>query len=148
MARFFVIVLLTLFSGVLCSAVYRWTDADGKVHFTDRPVENAEQMRLKVSPITVRPPAKLAVERKQLQQRLLDVFREEREEREKRRNEQKIERKKSKQKCLKAKSELVKYRDSRAIYSTTDRGEREYYSLERRKKYIEHLKSRVAKWCG
>lgn len=146
--RIFVALLLLLTSGLLWSAVYRWTDADGKIHFGDRPTENAEQMKFKEPPPSSKAATTTAAERKQLQQQLLNLYREEREEKKKQRTEKKAERKKREKGCAKSKREWVKYRDSKAIYGTTDSGEREYYSEEKRERYIKYLKAQVTKLCG
>ncbi len=146
--RILVALALLLTSGLLWGAVYRWTDADGKVHFGDQPAENAALIKLKKSPpVANKAAASTAAERKQQQQRLLNLYREEREEKKKQRIEKKTERKKRKKACIKAKHEWVKYRDSKAIYDTTDSGEREYYSEEKRERYIKHLKREVTQWC-
>jgi len=147
-ARVFIALVMLLASGALWSAVYRWTDAEGKVHYGDRPIEHAEKIKLKEALPYTAPSTSTTIERKESQRRLLDLYRNEREEKKKQRLEQKEARKKSKQQCIKAQGKLMKYRDSRAIYSTTEDGDREYYSEEKRERYIKYLKSQVIKWCG
>jgi hypothetical protein len=145
--RNLVALALLLTSSLLWGAVYRWTDADGKIHFGDQPAENAELIKLKKSPPVAKAAASTAAERKQQQQRLLNLYQEEREEKKKQRIEKKAERKKRKKACIQAKREWVKYRDSKAIYDFSDSGERAYYSEEKRERYIKHLKGQVTKWC-
>lgn len=148
MIRVIALLLTMLASSPLLSEVYRWIDSGGNVHYGDRPIGNAEQVTLKHIPKPRSSPVSTAAERKELQHRLLKVFSEEREEKKKKRLEQKAERKASKKKCGKAKSELVRYNNSRVIYNTTESGEREYYSNEKRERYIKYLNRQVTKWCG
>jgi len=146
--KILVALALLLTSSLLWSAVYRWTDADGKVHFSDQPAENAELIKLKKPPpVANKAATTTTAKRKQQQQRLLNLYREEREEKKKQRIEKKAERKKRKKTCIKAKREWVKYRDSKSIYDTSDSGTREYYSEEKRERYIKYLKGEVTKWC-
>ena len=139
---------LLLFSSTLFSGIYRWTDADGKVHYGDRPADNAVPLRLNTSPAPTKPSRPAGIDRKQAQQRLLDLYQEEREEKKKLRREQKAERKARKRKCLEAKAELDKYQYARAIYRSTEGGEREYLPEAERTDYIQQLNGKVKKWCG
>lgn len=147
--KLLLVIALLAFSGSLYSGVYKWTDADGKVHYGDRPVGGAEELRIKDSP---RPSKRLSgqpdMDRKQSRQRLLEVYREEREEKKRLRQEQKAERKKRKKSCINARGELERYQNAQGIYDMTESGEREYLSKEQRVQYINRLQREVKKWCG
>jgi hypothetical protein len=41
-----VLIYLFLFSTTLSAGFYKWVDSDGVVHYTDHPVEQAEELRL------------------------------------------------------------------------------------------------------
>ena len=45
--RFAVIIFLLFFTVLAHSAVYKWVDKDGKVHYSDKPVENSEAVEFK-----------------------------------------------------------------------------------------------------
>lgn len=47
----FIFLLLSL-SMPSPAEVYKWTDANGRVHFTDQPVKNAETIELKIKALT------------------------------------------------------------------------------------------------
>src|SRR5260221_6427667 len=44
---FVVFAALALVSGAASASIYRWVDADGRVHYTDKPVENAEPVNIR-----------------------------------------------------------------------------------------------------
>lgn len=45
--RFALIIFFTFFAVVAQSAVYKWTDENGKVHYSDKPIENSETVEFK-----------------------------------------------------------------------------------------------------
>jgi len=44
--RIFVVSIAVFTAGVVMAQAYRWTDADGTVHYSDRPTEGAEEIHL------------------------------------------------------------------------------------------------------
>lgn len=54
--RKFVFLIGLLMSQLALAQVYRWVDADGVVHFSDRPVEGAERVEMPEAPATVSRP--------------------------------------------------------------------------------------------
>lgn len=47
------LILLLLSVSMLATAeIYKWTDANGRVHFTDQPVDNAETVELQIKELT------------------------------------------------------------------------------------------------
>lgn len=138
--------LLLLSSGVVSAEVYRWHDADGKLHYGDRPPADAEQMNIRSAPnSTAQKPTNS--DRKEARQRLLDLYREERAEKKKLKQERIAKRKERKQKCLQARVDLDNYQYASGIYRPTERGEREFLSKEERANYIQDLRDKVNKWC-
>ena len=60
-----VIIFLLLSLPTLSPAdVYKWTDANGRVHFTDQPMENAETIELKIKQLTPEEEAAAAEKRR------------------------------------------------------------------------------------
>ncbi len=48
-----ILVLLLISISMLATAeIYKWTDASGRVHFTDQPVDNAETVDLQIKQLT------------------------------------------------------------------------------------------------
>ena len=62
--RAFLIFLLLSVSLSSLAEVYKWTDANGRVHFTDQPVENAETIELKIKALTPEEEAAAAEKRR------------------------------------------------------------------------------------
>lgn len=44
--RYFIFIVLLLCAGVASAQTYRWVDEDGVVHYSDRPVEGAEEVSI------------------------------------------------------------------------------------------------------
>ncbi|MGI9287974.1 MAG: DUF4124 domain-containing protein [Pseudomonadales bacterium] len=70
--RALLIFLLLSFPLLSLAEVYKWTDANGRVHFTDQPVDNAETIELKIKELTPEEEAAAAEKRRYFkeQQRL------------------------------------------------------------------------------
>lgn len=63
-------VLLLLALPVLASAeIYKWTDSNGRVHFTDQAVDNAETVELKIKELTREETAAAAEKRRFFEER-------------------------------------------------------------------------------
>lgn len=141
-----ILFLLLLISSVASAEVYRWRDADGKLHYGDRPPADAERMNIRSAPSSpTRAPTN--TDRKETRQRLLDLYREEREEKKKLKQERIAKRKERKEKCLQARVDLDNYQYASGIYRPTESGERDYLSKEERANYIQGLRDKVKKWC-
>jgi len=90
--------------GAGAEGVYKWTDAQGRVHFGDRPPGEASTTA--IAPLA--PPAAPAptdAERAVRQQRLLDMYRDERLEKEEREAKQKAEDEERRRRCAHAKDQ-------------------------------------------
>ncbi len=70
--RFPLLFLLLSLSMLASAEIYKWTDANGRVHFTDQPVDNAETVELQVKELTPEEAAAAAEKRRffEKQQRL------------------------------------------------------------------------------
>lgn len=76
MYKWIMVYLLVLFPAPLLAEIYRWVDADGRVHFGERPAPNAE--RLDVRPQVVERDEQV-LQRQQNMQKIMDVRASERE---------------------------------------------------------------------
>jgi hypothetical protein len=132
--------------GAVAEGVYRWTDAQGRVHFGDRPPGDDTSMA--IAPPA--PPAATApsdVERAVRRQRLLDMYRDERLEREEREAKEKSEDEDRRQRCALARDRLERYEGSPRIYDPQPNGERRYLSDGERDAEIRTARNEVARWC-
>ncbi len=65
-----ILVLLLLSISMLATAeIYKWTDASGRVHFTDQPVDNAETVDLQIKQLTPEEIAAAAEKRRFFEER-------------------------------------------------------------------------------
>ena len=127
--------------------VYKWVDENGNVHYGDRPGgPNADKVDIKESSgsTNVDP---LLEQRREKQRKLLDSMEEERMEK----NEQKAKLREQKQKrkkmCLKAKDYKKNMEVAGRIYTLDEKGDRVYYSDEKRKTQEKELADLIKKWC-
>lgn len=145
--------LLCLLAAISLQAqaeIYKWTDAQGRVHYGDRPTgENAQAVQVAPAPVA---PGQTAVEstaeRAQRRQRMLDIYREERAEKAAAREKAREEAKQRKENCRNARLEYDRFKKSRLIYDYEDSGERRYLSDKERDDYVESLRQAVERWCG
>lgn len=130
--------------GSLGEGIYKWTDAQGRLHFGDRPPGEA-------SSATIAPPAPSTApaeaERAARQQRLLDMYRDERLEKAEREAKQKADEEDRRRRCAHARDRLDRYERSPRIYDPQPNGERRYLSDGERDAEIRTARNEVARLC-
>lgn len=126
--------------------VYRWTDEDGQVHFSDKPMNgDAEVLDMPEQP--QRQGITTEQDRREKQQRLLRAFEEERIKRREARAKAEQEREQRRRHCHEARDNLRNYNQSGGIYDLDENGERVYMDEEERDAYIKKWRRAVARWC-
>ncbi|MET0067200.1 MAG: DUF4124 domain-containing protein [Candidatus Thiodiazotropha sp.] len=145
---------LVLLIGVsLCAAeplgagVYRWTDAQGQVHYSDRPVgESAREVPIRKSPKESLPKGDDA-QRQERTRRMLEVYQEDREKKQEALQKQIQEREKRQRNCIVARDRYQSHSQASGIYSFKKDGDRQYLDDAARQKYMQKLKAEIDKWC-
>jgi hypothetical protein len=127
------------------AGVYKWVDEEGNVHFGDRPQsEDAEQIKVpKSAPATQAPDAE---ERRQTQQRMLDIYQEDREKKKQAKAEEKRKRKAMEARCVIARDRLKSFKNA-VLYDLEEDGKRSYYSEEKKQATIQQLEAQIKKYC-
>ena len=139
--------MLALFSLTAHAEIYKWTDENGKVHFSDKPVgEKAKALDIKVQKSNPSS-AKTKDERKQRAEGFLRARQEEREEAEKKIAEKKRLKAKKIANCKKFKKEYKKTTEAGALYYKNKDGTRDWLEPKRRNKEEARLKAGIKKWC-
>ena len=141
--------LTIIFASSLSHAeIYRWTDENGKVHFSDKPAGNkVEKLNIKEKPTL--PDARQSREdRKRKTQQYLRARKEERAEIEKQEKEKKRLAQEKKDKCGEAKYEYREIIEAGAVYFRNKDGTRDYLGEDRRAAEELRAKKEVKKWCG
>ncbi len=132
--------------------VYKWTDAEGRVHFGDKPPDqNAESVtirgRAKDDAETDQPEV-TQDERAAKQRRLLNAFEEERRINREHKEEARKEKLKRQQNCAEARGELENLLTHNRIYEFDKNGNRVFLDGDGRDRVIAEARKDVEYWCG
>lgn len=126
-----VLILLIFCNNVAVSGVYKWTDADGKVHYSDKKMAQTNANELKLAPkATDEEVANSQQKLNDLNQQLEKSKKENAQKQEKEKTEA-INLAKQKKKCLDASNEVEHIKYSRAVY---------YKDADNNKVYIDEQK--------
>ena len=138
------ILALTMVATPATADVYKWVDAEGKVHYGDRPPSSGQESQsLSLTP----PPGRDGEqrERSRRQRRLLDAFEAERAEQgEAEAAEAKRERA---HRCEQARRALVNFERANIVYTTEDNGTRTYLSDEERRRAAADTRAWIRRHC-
>lgn len=134
-------------SPLLQAEIYRWVDDNGRVHFSDSPVNKHQTEKVEVDHSRNSYGGGSVLERQRglledYQQRDQQQAREARKEAWQKSNEERLKRN-----CLAAKDSLKRYEGS-ALYYLDDKGERVFYSDDERAKYLKKYRQQVAQNCN
>jgi len=144
--RLFLILIITA-ANPAGAEVYRWVDKQGKVHFGDHPTSAlAQPFKLKKNPQHPSSTAPNAAQHQITRQRMLDMYRQERERKKAAKKKRKEETKKLAQRCANARDRLSRYEGSR-LYENLPNGERRYFSEDKREKTISKLRGNIKRYC-
>lgn len=131
----------------LQAAVYKWTDENGHVHFSDRPHEDSTEMNLPSTTPTGPAGRDLPQERRERRQRMLDVYEQDRSDKREAEKKAKQAREERRKRCLSARARYDDYSTAGSIYNYLESGEREYLDKEQRQRFIAKLKADVKRYC-
>jgi hypothetical protein len=125
--------------------VYKWTDADGNVHYGDRPPADTQrhEMQLRQTP-AVDPDVNT---RQQRTARLLEAFAAEREEKQAERAAVAAKKKERETRCAEARAIQQKYENSAYIYTRDAAGERVILDDEAHARVMDEARTAVENWC-
>ena len=139
-ANFFLLIAFPVNAGV-----YKWTDKNGNVHYSDRPVNQGKATELNVGTDSSAGITNSADNRER--NFVIQELEEDRKAREKNREEKRIAQKKKQKRCARSKDNLRQYQNASAIYKLNSKGDRVYYSKEERKAREKKLSQSIAKNC-
>lgn len=138
--------LVAITGAVQAGQVYRWTDAEGNVHFGDRPPAEAEQVPMRDSA----PPGEVPDrgQREDKTRKLLNAWEEERRLKEERKAEAEKEQAMRERRCAKARNELYRLERGNRFYEIDSKGERSYWDEEKVRSRQQSWREEVERWCG
>jgi len=147
--KFNMISLMIIFFLNPCPAfaqIYKWVDENGRVHFGDKPQSEAAEM-IKVDKT---PPEDRALnEQRKKQQKLLDVYSEERAEAKDMKAKAETAQQKRKANCERARKHLTDTKNARFLFEKTDDPDNPHvYSNDERKKAEAKAQADADHWCN
>ncbi|GAC1031910.1 DUF4124 domain-containing protein [Pseudomonas sp. No.21] len=136
------LLLVVLLPGLASAEIYRWTDASGKVHFSERPQAGAQQVQVKPQ-VVERDEA--TREREQRTEQFFDARRQEQAEAQRKAADARNQRQ---QQCGKLRSDLARLREGASFYRLDEKGERQYYSDGEIDAARRQLTAEISQHCG
>lgn len=132
------------------AAVYRWIDADGRTQYGDRPPpDGAEELRIRPQPATKGADTPLQdSQRRELRQKMLDAYREEREEKRQAREKRAAEQARRKAACAAAKDRVRRYESAAGLYELQSDGSRRYLSDGEYRATLDRARDEVRRYCS
>jgi len=116
-SKFLIIIFFLFCLSNANSEVYKWIDENGKVVYGDKPTSSdAEQIKIKKTPVQ----DPLVQERYEKQNKLLDIMKQERDEKNALKKEEKQKKDEQKKMCANARQELKKIKEARYLYEDSD----------------------------
>ena len=147
---FGLVIILQVVSPVQAE-IYKWTDEQGRVHFSDKPPgQDALQYQLRESASTDKPPAgtnQTEAERRRKQHKLMESLEAERIEKEQAAAKQKQHQAVRARNCQHAQAELRASKEANLIYNYDASGNKVYLSEAQKQKYLQAKTAAVQKWC-
>ena len=148
LALSFMVMALTFAGGAMANEIYRWVDAEGNVHYGDRPSGAPAEQRLQLtyartdgSAVEQRVQDRLAEKtaRAEADAEAEKAAQEAAEEAEIAAEQQKA--------CESARERLETYRSSRRLYKADENGERVYLDEEQRQAASRRIEEQIAEFC-
>lgn len=141
------LLLLLLPSVCVAAGIYKWRDADGNIHYGDRPPPESAAQSLDIDSAPSQP-APDASRRREKQRRLLDIYREDRRRREDQRTAAEQEKQERERNCKLARRRLEATRNASFLYEKTgDPMNPKVLTRDERQAQTQRLEEQVKKWC-
>ena len=128
--------------------IHRWTDAQGRVHFGDRPPDAAGSYSPSDPAPSSGSTAPSEAERAQRRQKMLDAYQQERLDREEATARQKADDLERQRRCAHARDRLERYERGGRVYEPLPNGERRFLSDGERDAELRTVRNEVARYCG
>lgn len=143
------VVVLILASGLTpgYAEIYKWVDEEGRVHYGDKPKEQAETISIKdQSPSAEDVPD--GSPRREHQQRVLKSMQMERERKQELREQERTAAQEAKQRCAEARERLSDINSAGFLYRKDAQGERVIFTDEERAQATAQAEAAVKRYCG
>ena len=141
--RHWLLFIIVLVPGLAGAEIYRWTDAQGRVHFGEKPGGSGAQ-QVQVKPQVVERD-EATRQREQRTRQYFDARRDEQNQANARAAQARAERA---QECSRLRDSLAQIQHGGRYYRSDEKGERTYYSDAQMEATRSRLSSRIAERCG
>lgn len=142
----FLLILFTLFGTNAMAEIYKWVDAQGNVHYSDKPVkEDAQQMDIKTDSSSG--PKVSQQERLERRQRLLQAYDEDRAKQKEIDTKEQKQKDQLKRECVIAKDRLARYERSRGLYDFDKDGNRIILEDKEKQRITDTLRQQINQHC-
>lgn len=142
-----VMLVMYLAAGAVgAEGIYKWVDAQGQVHYGDRP-GGAGAQKLNVTPDAVPADAADAARREQ-QNKLLRSFDEQRAYDAQQQAKRDAAAAQRAQNCRRARVDLENYSNAAYLYERDAQGHKRIFSDAERERALAQLRQKVERWCG
>ncbi len=140
--------LLLAWAGVvLAGGVYKWVDANGEVHFGERPPADVQSQAMPMQIAPIPSSSDDDAERDQRRQKLLNAFDHDQVQQQAQAQKEKQQEAVRARNCTIARDRLQGLTDSNMIYSLDANGKRHYYDDSQRNSAIQNARNGVDRWC-
>ena len=146
MKIFSTLFLFIILSSSVNAGVYKWTDEEGNVHYGDKPINQDDTTELKINTDTDTGITNSSGNDKE-RTRMAQELQEDREAREKKRADRRVEKKKQQKTCAKLKKRLIQHQRASGVYKRDANGERVYYTPKERDSQVEKINKGIRKNC-
>jgi len=140
------IFLWLVFASPVCAGVYKWTDANGNVHFGDRPADNVSATELTIKSNNETGITNSSGNKKEREYLLKQIEKDKKAEAKKTKKRMASE-KKRKKRCDYNKRRYQSHIQSNRSYRMSPDGERTYLSAEQREAKKRKISKNVSKYC-
>ena len=143
------VMALTFAGGATANEIYRWVDADGNVHYGDRPSGAPTEQRLQLTYARTDGSAveKRVQDRLDAQSARAEAQAEQQKAAQEAAEDAEIAAERQKA-CESARARLETYRSSRRLYRSDENGERVYLDEEQRQAANRKIEEQIAEYCN
>jgi len=125
--------------------IYKWVDDQGRTHYGDKPVDEADSLQVDVSK---KGHMESSVDRAEKRQRLLNAMQEDRLKKQQEADKQREQQQQAQRQCTLARDRLKKYESVGYLYRLDKDGNRIVIPTEKRDQLTEKLRSDIRKNCN
>jgi septum formation inhibitor MinC len=142
------IIFLLFWHNSAISAIYKWVDANGKVHYSDKKISQAPATVLKPAPKANQEDIAQAQEKTNRLKQQVDKAKQVKLQQEQKQKEDEVKMAQKKKKCLNVMDDLEHLKSTPKIYYKDEKGEKVFYDDNLRKEVNERYKQTYDENCS